>query len=83
MDIMHNGRIRRLADTIACNETRRVGLGRTVGRNDIGFTLEQMCSFVGGDLRNGSERVCCVGRGTLDAVAMVDATVPRFPAQRT
>ena len=52
-----------------------------VWRYYVGFATEQVLGFVARDLRHGREDVRAVSRGSLHAVAVVDATIARLFVQ--
>lgn len=50
----------------------------TVGKDTVGFPLEQVLAFVGGDVADGGENVRAVRRSPFDAVSVVDTALSSF-----
>ena len=62
-------------ELVGCAELLNV---QTIGQNTVGLALEQVLALVGGDVGDGGEDVggvCCT---TLNAVAVVDASLARL-----
>lgn len=51
---------------------------QAVRQHAIGLALQQVLALEGGDVGNGGEDIGGVGGGPLNAVAVVDAALPRF-----
>jgi hypothetical protein len=51
---------------------------QTIGQNTVGLSLEQVLALVSRDMADRGEDISRVCGTTLDTVAVVDATLPRF-----
>ena len=51
---------------------------QTIGQNSVRFTLQQMLTLVGSDVRDGCEDIRCMGSCTFYAVSVIYTTLARL-----